>query len=61
MASRMCEGRDFPEGVRALLIDKDQKPKWQFNDFLEVAREPVERTFEPLPEVNEIREFFFAR
>lgn len=28
LACRFLEGRDFAEGVRALLIDKDKSPKW---------------------------------
>lgn len=36
---------DFPEGVRALLIDKDRAPKWSPARFEEVTPELVERHF----------------
>ena len=28
IVSRVCRGRDFYEGVRAVIIDKDNRPKW---------------------------------
>ena len=36
---------DFPEGVRALLIDKDRKPQWSPARFDEVSAELVEAHF----------------
>ncbi|WP_372872678.1 enoyl-CoA hydratase/isomerase family protein [Shewanella sp.] len=34
-----CAHGDFVEGVRALLIDKDRTPKWQFADVASVPQE----------------------
>ncbi|MCK8044229.1 enoyl-CoA hydratase/isomerase family protein [Shewanella sp. 1CM18E] len=31
-----CAKADFSEGVRALLIDKDRNPKWQFSDVASI-------------------------
>ena len=28
IVSRVCRGRDFYEGVRALIVDKDNRPRW---------------------------------
>lgn len=39
---------DFPEGVRALLIDKDQKPNWKPGTLEEVSQASVETYFAPL-------------
>lgn len=40
---------DFAEGVRALLIDKDQSPRWQPGSLAEVSDELIEAHFK-LPE-----------
>jgi enoyl-CoA hydratase len=29
IVSRLCRGHDFSEGVRAVIIDKDNRPNWQ--------------------------------
>ncbi|WP_068635075.1 enoyl-CoA hydratase/isomerase family protein [Thauera butanivorans] len=39
--------RDFAEGVRALLIDKDRKPRWQFATVEAVPDEIIADHFEP--------------
>ncbi|MDP1750688.1 MAG: enoyl-CoA hydratase/isomerase family protein [Reyranella sp.] len=44
----MQKGHDFFEGVRALLIDKDQKPKWNPPTIDGVTRELVEEHFKPV-------------
>ena len=41
-------GHDFPEGVRALLIDKDNAPKWQPASLAEVSDEMITDCFRPL-------------
>ena len=39
---------EFVEGVRALLIDKDNTPQWHFNNVAAVDKETVHWFFEPL-------------
>lgn len=38
---------DFPEGVRALLVDKDQNPRWTPPSFEKVTPEWIESYFKP--------------
>lgn len=40
---------DLKEGVRALLIDKDLKPKWNPGTVEDVTENHVERFYKPLP------------
>jgi hypothetical protein len=44
----MRPDHDFFEGVRALLIDKDEKPKWNPPTIEGVTREMVEAHFKPV-------------
>jgi enoyl-CoA hydratase len=51
---RLFEDGEFPEGVRALLIDKDRKPKWSPTELGEVAPELIARYLAPLPPGEEL-------
>ncbi|HYD05424.1 MAG TPA: enoyl-CoA hydratase/isomerase family protein, partial [Reyranella sp.] len=49
----MRPGHDFFEGVRALLIDKDQKPRWNPPTIKQVTAAMVEDHFKPVS--NDLR------
>jgi enoyl-CoA hydratase len=46
---RMFRHPDFMEGVRALLIDKDNAPRWNPATPEDVTEAMIDRIFEPLP------------
>lgn len=45
----------FFTGVRALLIDKDKKPKWSPSTLEDVKNEVIDKYFEPLPNDKELQ------
>jgi 3-hydroxyisobutyryl-CoA hydrolase len=45
---------DMKEGCRAMLIDKDENPKWNPKTIQEVTNDQVERFFQPVPENDEL-------
>jgi enoyl-CoA hydratase/carnithine racemase len=48
--NRMLEGPDFYEGIRAVVIDKDNAPVWRPPGLAEVGKAAVDRYFAPLPD-----------
>ena len=48
IVSRIARGHDFYEGVRAVVIDKDQAPRWQPATLDEVEQADIDAYFAPL-------------
>ena len=49
IVSRIVYGHDMYEGVRAVIIDKDNAPRWRPAALAEVSDDEVARYFAPLP------------
>jgi enoyl-CoA hydratase len=49
IVSRIIHGHDFYEGVRAVIVDKDNRPTWRPAMLDAVTPAEVERHFAPLP------------
>ena len=47
IATHCALNQDFPEGVRALLIEKDNQPRWRFGDLDGLDHNHVLKHFEP--------------
>jgi enoyl-CoA hydratase len=56
---RLIHHPDFKEGVRALLIDKDNKPNWRPTRPEVIGDRDVDEFFEPLPLEEQWRPFDF--
>ena len=50
IVSRILDGHDFYEGVRAVIIDKDQSPKWHPECIEKLDQSAIEEYFKPLPQ-----------
>ncbi|MBV9396247.1 MAG: enoyl-CoA hydratase/isomerase family protein, partial [Methylobacteriaceae bacterium] len=48
IVSRVCRGKDFYEGIRATILDKDFAPRWSHTRLDEVTRREVDAYFAPL-------------
>ncbi len=48
IVSRIVSGHDFYEGIRAVIIDKDNRPRWQPASLAQVDAADVERHFGPI-------------
>lgn len=51
---RVMEGRDFYEGVRALIVDKDKAPLWSPASIEGVSESEIAKYFEPLGDELEL-------
>jgi len=48
LTQRVMKGKDFYEGIRAVLIDKDQNPVWNPSTLVNVSDEEIQKYFDPL-------------
>src|SRR6185436_10724382 len=53
IAHRVAVGDDFLEGVRAVIVDKDNAPKWSPDTLEGVTEAMLDAIFAPLPDDQE--------
>jgi enoyl-CoA hydratase len=49
IAARVVARHDFTEGVRAVIVDKDNAPRWNPPSLADVKPATIEKYFAPLP------------
>jgi len=54
LSQRFMAGHDFFEGVRAVIVDKDNAPRWDPARLEDVSDEAVDAYFKPLPGGREL-------
>jgi enoyl-CoA hydratase len=54
IVSRVLDGDDFYEGIRAQIIDKDRLPVWKPARLADIDMEEIDRYFAPLDEGTEL-------
>ena len=52
---RVVHGHDFHEGIRAVVVDKDNAPRWNPATLGEVSEAMVARHFAALPRDQELK------
>ena len=55
IGARVVQRHDFIEGVRALIVDKDNKPVWNPPTLEGVTEAMLDEIFAPLPPAEEWR------
>ena len=50
ISEHFVKGKDFSEGVRAVLVDKGSTPTWSYKSLKDVPQSAVDAFFKPLPD-----------
>ncbi len=53
LSQRLLDGHDFPEGIRAFVIDRDEKPAWDPADLAAITPVTLDPLFAPLADIPE--------
>jgi enoyl-CoA hydratase len=54
IVNRVARGHDFYEGIRAIIVDKDNQPRWEPASLAEVSGAQVAGYFAPLAPTEEL-------